>query len=251
MMRVIVRTKDGYGQDIKEGVISVLDENGVGHTGRIEPGCDLAVIIGGDGTLLRDHSWIDCPIMGINAGSSVGFYTKACGKDYRKRLTSLLNGRAGKDYFIHELTRLQASVNGRRIDAQALNEVLVSPTYVRRLMDARLQVGGKESLERCSAIIVYTPTGSNAFANSAGAKKLGYDSGKIGITALAPYSGTLRGRDMTLGRCQVKITYLGDEGEACIDGSEVNIRRLKRGDVVRVEMGKKPTRLVGFRPRLY
>ncbi|MBN2331296.1 MAG: NAD(+)/NADH kinase [Candidatus Aenigmarchaeota archaeon] len=249
-MRFIVRTKNGYGGSIRDEVVRMLEANGEEHTDRIEPGCDFAVIIGGDGTLLRDHSWIDCPVLGINPGRSVGFYMRACNLDFRRRLMSLLHGRPRKDYYIYDLMRLQASVNGHGMDALALNEVLVSPVFVRRIMEAELEVGGRKSLERNSAIIAYTPTGSNAFARSAGAKPLSHGSKSFGVVALAPYSGSLKRGEKKMRDGYVRIRYSSDKGEVCIDGSELHLMELRHGDVVEIGKHPKPLRLVGFRPRL-
>ncbi len=250
MMKFIVRAKDGYGQGIKDDVIGILEKNGAEYTEKIEPGCDFAVIVGGDGTLLRDHWRIDCPVLGINPGKSVGYYMTAGKNDYKKRVLALLKGKPGKDYRIHRLLRLRAAVNGKEMAPAALNDVLVSPVFVRRILQSRLVVDGKKSLERNSGIIVYTPTGSHAFAHSAGAKKLRYDSDMIGIAALAPYSGILKRQELLLKHGPVKIECLSDSGEVCIDGSELHIRPLKPGDVVTVKRSDKLLSLVGFKRHL-
>lgn len=249
-MRFIVRTKNGYGGGINDEVIRMLEDNGDEYTEKIEPGCDFALIIGGDGTLLRDHSWLGCPVMGINPGKSVGFYMRACDTDFKRKLSALLEGKPGKDYHIYDLMRLQASVNGHGLDALALNEVLVSPIFVRRIMETELEAKGKKSLERNSAIIAFTPTGSNAFANSAGAKPMSYDSKMFGVAALAPYSGALKKGEKSIRDGPIRIRYMSKRGEVCIDGSELHIMELKEGDVVGIEKHGKPLRLVGFKPRL-
>ncbi len=249
-MRFIIRTKDGYEGSIKDEVIRMLRDNGDEYTEDIEPECDFALIIGGDGTLLRDHSWLDCPVMGINPGKSVGFYMRACDTDFKMRLTALFEGKPGKDYLIYDLMRLEASVNGRGLDALALNEVLISPVFVRRIMEAELKAKGRESLERNSAIIAYTPTGSNAFAHSAGAKPMRYDSKSFGLAALAPYSGALKKADIHVRDGPIRMKYLSKIGEVCIDGSELHIMELKPGDMVEIGMHANPLRLIGFMPRL-
>jgi NAD kinase len=171
--------------------------------------------------------------------------------DYEKKLLKLISGKEGKDYFVYELMRLETSVNGKKLDAIALNDVLVSPIYVRRIMDSEMTVKGKKSRERNSGIIIYTPTGSHAFAHSACAKKMSYDSEKMGIVALAPYSGSLKkGEILTDGR-PVTVECLDETGEVCIDGSEVNLLKLKKGDRVTVKKSSSPVRLVGFVKRFH
>jgi NAD kinase len=250
-MKFIVRTKNGCCGDIKEDVVKMLEKNGAKWTDKITPGCDFALIIGGDGTLLRDHWELDCPALGINPGSSIGFYMLACKNDFGKRILSLINGRLGKDYFIHNLTMLEASVNGKRMDATALNEVLVNPVYMRRIMESTLEVNGRKSAERNSAIIVYTPTGSNAFAHSAGAKALRHDSGRFGVIAVAPYSGQLKKKDLVLNGGEVRIECGREEGEVALDGSELHVMPLRKGDIVTVRKSPETFRLIGFKKHFH
>ena len=248
-MRFLLRIKDGYGERLRDGVARFLERNGCDWTGDLGKKCDFAVILGGDGTLLRDQSELDCPVLGVNPGKSVGYYLRATKDDYEEKLLRLINGKQGKDYHVHSLTRLEASVNGRAMKSLALNDVLVSPIYVRRVLKASIELHTGRSVERNSGIIVYTPTGSHAFAHSAGARMLPYDSKSMGIAAFAPYSGTLKKSEILLDRGPVKIECLSEEGEVCIDGSEVNIKEIKEGDIVTVEKSGSPFRLVGFSSR--
>ena len=249
-MRFIIRTKgDGYGNSIKAGIIRMLKESGAEYTGEIEPSCDFMIVIGGDGTLLRDQWKADCPVLGINPGESIGFYMAANDKDYRKKLGLLLHGKKGRDFFIHPLSRLRTELNGRKLPQPALNDVLVSPIYVRRILESRLSAKGKKSIERNSGIIVYTPTGSHAFAHSAGAKTMRYGSPGFGVAGIAPYSGSLKRGEMLIRKGSVEIECLSDSGEVCVDGSEVILKQIKKGDVVRVQKSPKPLMLVGFSKR--
>ena len=247
-MKFIVRTKNGYGQDIRKEVADIIKRNGAEYTEDIEPGCDFAIVIGGDGTLLRDHWKLDCPVLGINPGKSVGYYMNAGRNDYKQCIMTLIKGRPSRDYHVHKLITLEAGINGEKMEARGLNDVLVSPIFVRRILESRLAVHGRESEERNSGIIVYTPTGSHAFAHSAGAKKLGYDSNMIGIAALAPYSGVLKKQEILVESGPVRIECMSDKGEVCIDGSDVNLKKLKKGDAVTVERSRKFLQLVGFKP---
>ena len=104
--KIFVAWKKGYGEKIALKVCEILSRYGVDYVFD-EPGdCDLAVMIGGDGTMLRYQSPLGCAILGINPGRSVGYYMAANGKDFEKKLTKLIEGEEGKDYFIREFTRL-------------------------------------------------------------------------------------------------------------------------------------------------
>jgi NAD+ kinase len=247
-MKFIVRHKERYGDDLRRNVTSFLEQQGAEWTEEIGK-ADFALSIGGDGTLMRDHHLIRCPVLGINPGKSIGYYLGADSGNYRKRITALLSGKEGRDYHVHRLLRLEAYINRKRMEGLALNDVLVSPVYVRRMLQARLCLTGKESIERNSGIIVYTPTGSHAFAHSAGAAKMPHGSGFMGVTALAPYSGMLKGSEITVERGHVRIESLSETGEVCIDGSETNVKSIGRGDVIEVRKSRDDLRLVGFSSR--
>ena len=97
-MRFILRSKDKYGRDLMEEAAKLIEEAGASWTPQIEKGCDFAIVFGGDGTLLRDQSLLDCPVLGVNPGKSVGYYMKAGRGDFKKKIKMLIRGRAGKDY---------------------------------------------------------------------------------------------------------------------------------------------------------
>ncbi|MCD6496297.1 MAG: NAD(+)/NADH kinase [Candidatus Aenigmarchaeota archaeon] len=247
-MRFIILHKKGYGEKLRDEIAAFLERNGADWTERIEK-ADFALSIGGDGTLMRDHYKLKCPVLGINPANSIGYYIRADKHDYKERLLAMMNGKEGRDYYVYELMRLSAKLNGKKMEALALNDILVSPVYVRRMLETRLSLDSGTGVERNSGILVYTPTGSHAFAHSAGASKMKYDCDRMGVTALAPYSGTLKQREITVAKGDVKIECLSPEGEVCIDGSETNLRKIGRGDVVEVSKSSSPLKLVGFRKR--
>jgi NAD+ kinase len=248
-MKFIVKHKEELGRELMEKVTAFLEKNGAEWTGETEDDADFAVVIGGDGTLLKHHSQLKCPILGLNPGHSVGHYMRACSDDYQEKILRLIKGKEGHDYHVYGLLRLEAAVNGRKMDATALNDVLVSPIYVRKALKSTLRIDSRESLETNSGIIVYTPTGSTAFAHSAGAKKIRYDRNVFGVTAFAPYAGELKKGEIVLGKGHVEIECLSDEGEVSIDGSGLNVRKLHPGDTVSVGKCRHPVKLVGFRKR--
>jgi NAD kinase len=247
--KVFINCKKDYGENIKNAVCNILDELGIKHTGKIEKGIDLAVLIGGDGTLLKYQSKLNCPVLGINPGRSVGYYMSAGPNDFLNKLLRVLNGKEGKEYFVHKLMRLETRINGNPLKELALNDVLVSPIYARRILDAEVRIGKEKSLERSSGILVYTPTGSYAFAQSAGAKTLPYDSKKFGVVSIAPYFGRLRKGEILLDKGEVWIRCMNREGEVCIDGQETQIYRISQGDVITVRKSKYPSKVIGFGKR--
>ncbi len=242
--KVFLAWKKDYGEQVALKVCSALRKMGIEYVFDEPKGCDIAVMVGGDGTLLNWQSSVECPILGINPGKSVGYYMPANNVDFGKKLRKLVEGKEGRDYFFREYPRLEARINKTRVPFLALNDVLVSPIFVRRILYSDLSVKGRKTREVNSGIIVYTPSGSNAYAKSAGAKPL-KDKGKLGVAAIAPYTGRLaRGEILSKGNVAVKC--LSREGEVCVDGQEDYVCRLKENDVVTVGKGKKPVKIVWF-----
>ncbi|MBQ7172198.1 MAG: NAD(+)/NADH kinase [Clostridia bacterium] len=143
---------------------------GCGEPDALYRGADCAVLLGGDGTILRAARYTvpaGCPMLGINLGR-LGFMTELEPEEYRT-LDRLSSG----DYEIEKRMTLAVSVaeNGRRVSAceAALNDAVISCGAGRRLLDLSLACGDREvSLYRCDGLILSTPTGSTAYAMSAG-----------------------------------------------------------------------------------
>lgn len=242
--KVFVAWKKDYGEDTALEVCSVLRELGVEYVFDEPKDCDLAVIAGGDGTLLKYQSALECPMLGINPGKSVGYYMKMKRRGLRVKLRKVIGGKEGKDYFVTEYPRLEVEINRAPMAFLALNDVLVSATYTRRLLDSELKAKGKTTRERNTGILAYTFSGSHAYARSVGAKPF-EDVKKIGVAAVAPYSGRLsRGEILLEG--PVSVRCLSREGEVCIDGQDDQLCRLSEGDTVRVKKNGKPARIISF-----
>jgi len=133
-------------------------------------GCELIVVFGGDGTILRgveiarDH---DVPVFSVNLGH-VGFLAEAEAEDIEAVISTVVN----KEWSAEERTALAIHVtdaDGRIWDSWALNEVAIEK-YSRGHM-TKLLVNIDErpvSHWSCDGVLVATPTGSTAYAFSAG-----------------------------------------------------------------------------------
>lgn len=243
--KVFINSKNSYGRGIKRRVEKILDKLGIEHVYENLHDIDLAILIGGDGTLLGNQSFLECPILGINPGHSVGFYMSAGRKDFEDKVRRVLLGKEGKDFFIRKFTRLETKINGVKTPYIGMNEVLVSPIYVRRILDSELRVKGRKTAESNSGILVYTPGGSHAYAKSAGAKPL-KDLKRFGVVGIAPYSGRLKRGEITLSEGSVAIKCLNKEGEVCVDGQECQVTKIKEGDVVSIMKSKSPAKIIAF-----
>ena len=132
---------------------------------------DLVISLGGDGTMLRaaQHAHAaDVPLLGVNLGT-LGYLTEVDAADEVAAVRRVLAG----EYDIQDRMMLSCSIDGAADAAPgpfvALNEVLVERATRTRLVRLGVRVGG-ESLGDFNAdgIIVATPTGSTAYALSAG-----------------------------------------------------------------------------------
>ena len=126
---------------------------------------DLIVVFGGDGTLLnsaRKYLDYEIPVLGINMGK-VGFLTDIKVDDFEKSLSDILDG----NYVIEERNLVSAKFNETRL--YGLNEVVIHSGSYAQLMRYQLSVNNKIVYEqRSDGLIVATPTGSTAYALSAG-----------------------------------------------------------------------------------
>ncbi|HZN85707.1 MAG TPA: NAD(+)/NADH kinase [Burkholderiales bacterium] len=130
---------------------------------------DLAVVLGGDGTMLaaaRNLARYKVPLAGINQGR-VGFMTDIALKDLRSSVGAILDGR----HSIEERALLDAEVRrgGKSLlRTLALNEAVVGKGSQGRLIEVEVHIDGEYVYAlRADGLIVATPTGSTAYALSA------------------------------------------------------------------------------------
>ena len=134
-----------------------------------ETQADLAIVIGGDGTMLgaaRDLVRHHVPLVGINQGR-LGFMTDIGHADMLTGVTAILEGH----YSIEERTLLDAEImrgGASQLRTIALNEAVIGKGSQRRLLEFALSVDGEFVYTlRADGMIVATPTGSTAYALSA------------------------------------------------------------------------------------
>jgi len=126
---------------------------------------DLIIVFGGDGTLLgaaRKFINNETPILGINMGT-VGFLTDVNIENFESVVRDIFEG----NYILEERSLVEAKFAEQGIFG--LNEVLIHSGSYAQLMRYRLLIDNKTVYEqRSDGLIVATPTGSTAYALSAG-----------------------------------------------------------------------------------
>ncbi len=132
--------------------------------------CDLALVVGGDGTMLgigRQLARYGVPLVGINQGR-LGFITDVPFESYREKLLPILRGE-----FEEEKRALMAATVWRDercvFEATALNDVVVNRAGAAGMIELRVEVDGHfVANQRADGLIIASPTGSTAYALSAG-----------------------------------------------------------------------------------
>lgn len=133
--------------------------------------CEIAVVFGGDGTILRASSWAlrrEIPILGVNLGH-VGFLAEL----ESWQMSTLLGRVVNRDYEVEKRMTLDVVVRneaGGQIlwRASAINEVSLEKQSRERMIDVMVQIDGRPlSRWGTDGVLVSTPTGSTAYAFSA------------------------------------------------------------------------------------
>ena len=212
---------------------------GVAHyealsTAEIGARCDLAVVVGGDGTMLgiaRELARHDLPLVGINQGR-LGFITDVPIDRFKESLAPMLAG----DYEEEHRTMLDGSVwrDGERIfEGLSMNDVVVSRGATAGMVELRVDIGSDFVANlRADGLIVASPTGSTAYALSAGGPIL--HPGIAGWVLVPIASHTLSNRPIVLpdsGEIRIEIVA-GRDASANFDMQ--SLTSLMHGDQVRV-----------------
>jgi NAD+ kinase len=131
---------------------------------------ELVVVLGGDGTILRAAELVrgcTAPLLGINLGH-VGFLAESERDDLAKAVERGLSG----DYEVEERMTISVRVkiaNEVIYESWALNEATVEKSSRERMLEVVIEVDGRPlSSFGCDGVVLSTPTGSTAYAFSAG-----------------------------------------------------------------------------------
>ncbi|MEA1869145.1 MAG: NAD(+)/NADH kinase [Euryarchaeota archaeon] len=175
----------------KSGIEEVVFEqdtaSGIGTRGRGVPiedlDTDLLIIIGGDGTILRTIQKLkrQIPILGINFGR-VGFLADATPENGLSMIDEVL-----ADLTVEARMRLTIHINGDTLP-HATNEAVIVTTRPAKMFAFRILVDDYElDCLRADGIVFATPTGSTAYAMSAGGPIVDPKVSGVVIVPLAPY----------------------------------------------------------------
>ena len=197
--------------------------------------CDLAVVVGGDGTMLgiaRELARFDLPVVGINQGR-LGFITDVPIGHFREALAPMIAGDYEEDF----RAMLEGEIwrDGECIfEGLSMNDVVVSRGATASMVELRVDIGDEFVANmRADGLIVASPTGSTAYALSAGGPIL--HPGIAGWVVLPIASHTLSNRPIVLpDSAAVRITVVaGRDASANFDMQ--GLASLLHGDQIRVQ----------------
>ena len=180
---------------------------------------DLIIVFGGDGTLLRaarNYLEHNIPILGINMGT-VGFLTDIKIEDFESVIKDVLAGNCE----IEERNLVCASFGNNSV--YGLNEIVIHSGAYTQLMRYRLSVNEKIVYEqRSDGLIIATPTGSTAYALSAGGPIIHPGVDVWTILPMLPQS--MSSRPFVISSDQIAVVNLLngplDEAKICADGQD-------------------------------
>jgi NAD+ kinase len=162
---ISARVLDSEAEDLHSAGVDVMPVSGAAAEG-----AEMVIVLGGDGTILRAADLARAsgtPLLGVNLGH-VGFLAEAEREDLAATVDKVAAGR----YDVEE--RMTVDVMVRRNgditrSGWALNEVSVEKAERRRMLETVVEIDGRPlSRWGCDGVVCATPTGSTAYAFSAG-----------------------------------------------------------------------------------
>jgi NAD+ kinase len=212
-------------------------------------GLDVAVSLGGDGTMLRTVDMVaaeDVPVIGVNVGQ-LGYLTEVEPAGVHLALKRFLAG----SYDVEERMLLAVTVEAAGFEANvhlALNEAVLEKTPMGHTVRLGVSVDGETFTPYAAdGLIVATPTGSTAYAFSARGPIVEPTHRCLLMTPVSPHM--LFDRSLVLPpAATVRIEVLDDRAATLsVDGS--NLGTLSPGDAVRATGAPESARFVTFGPR--
>jgi NAD+ kinase len=200
---------------------------------------DLAVVLGGDGTMLRGLTRFlntDVPVIGVNFGS-VGFLTTMQADELEPGLARAFHG----DYRVLELPTLEVALDGET--HTAVNDAVVAGGTLGRMIELDWAIGDETlGLQGCDGLICATPPGSTAYNLSNGGPVLVWGLDAMVVTFVAPHS--LHARPLVVGRdTDLVVTNRSPDIDAVVLVDGHPIGRLPGGAESRMRLGPARSKL--------
>ena len=206
--------------------------------------CDLLLVFGGDGTMLRvarETAGSGVPILGINAGH-LGFLAAVQEGAVAEALRTVVAG----DFRIETRALLEAVIHrdGSSSTQMALNDFVLSRGLASRLIELEVAVNGELLTRyRCDGLIASSPTGSTAYSLAAGGAIVSPDADVLTLTPICPHTLSIRPVVMSLDSV-VQVTLISRRLEAILSADGQQQTQLGTGDRVLIRRSRQVVRLL-------
>jgi NAD+ kinase len=206
--------------------------------------CDLGLVVGGDGTMLgigRQLARYKVPLIGINHGR-LGFMTDIPFVSFETILTPMLRGEYEEDLRI--LIHGTVMRGGECVfDALAMNDVVVHRGTTAGMVELRVEVNGHfVANQRADGLIIATPTGSTAYAMSAGGPILHPTIEGWVLAPIAPH--TLSNRPIVFSSDSEIAIEIASDRDASANFDMQSLASLRHGDRVIVRRSQHQVRFL-------
>ncbi len=213
--------------------------------------CDLAIVIGGDGTILnavRSLSHAQVPLLGVNVGR-LGFLADISPDELETSLDEILNGSYHEEQRF--LLEMQVVRDNKIIfEGDAFNDVVVHIRDVARMIEFETRINNEfVNHQRADGIVISTPTGSTAYALSSGGPLLHATLDAITLVPISPH--TLSSRPLVVdSNSQIDVLICNTKegiAQATCDGhmsSDVHV-----GDHIKIK--RKTKKITLLHPKQY
>ncbi|MCK5548451.1 MAG: NAD(+) kinase [Thermoplasmata archaeon] len=205
---------------------------------------DIAITIGGDGTILRTLRATKSKILGINAGV-LGFLTELKVQEIESGLEKLLK----RDYTVEKRSKLKVVVGRKRL-SDCANEAVIHTAHVSKIRHFGIQIDGQVANDiRADGIIISTSTGSTCYAMSVGGPIIDPKVDAMVIAPIAPFK--LAARPMVVpAKSRIRIDVI--KSGACVlvlDGQEEV--GLKGNESVNLSLSENKAEFIRFGESFY
>ncbi len=206
--------------------------------------CDLLLVLGGDGTMLRvarDSAGSRTPIFGVNLGT-LGFLTTCAVGRLKAALEQLWTGQCT----VEARSLIEAAQFGDATGAAelALNDFVISRGAVPRLIELEVKVDGELLTSyRGDGLIISSPTGSTAYSLAAGGAVVDPQAEVFALTPICPHTLSNRSVIVSLGSV-IEVRLLSQRVETFLAADGQMRTRLQVGDTMRCQRSQHVARLV-------
>jgi NAD+ kinase len=196
---------------------------------------DLAVVLGGDGTMLRAlHQFLDAPVpvIGVNFGR-VGFLSAMTPQTMEEGLARAFAG----ERRVVELPTLDVDVDGA--ETVAINDVVCATSTIGRMVELEWAIGGESlGVQPCDGVICATSTGSTAYNLSSGGPVLVWGLDAMAVTFVSPHS--LHARPLVVARgLALTVRNVSDRQEVKVIADGQALGKLGADRTATVRLGER------------